>query len=105
MSKISITDLHHANDLNVVESVDFHGGDVLKAAKERAIAARNVAGGIAAIKSPGLPIRIIEPICPVEPLCPPVIAGFKPICPPKPVLPCKPIPITVGLIALPLESM
>ncbi len=76
MSKLSISDLHHANDISFVESVKLQDGDVLKAAAERAIAAREIAGGT---------------------------SSFKPICPPpdehKPIgiKPCP--PLIVGLIA------
>jgi hypothetical protein len=87
MSKMSISDLHHANDLAFVESINLHDGDVLKAATERAIAAR-IAGGRVAIDdgcgTSTCPDLIAGGImAPVEPVLPkkPLIAGGKPAYP------------------------
>jgi hypothetical protein len=63
MSKLSISDLHHANELSFVETVKLHDGDVLKAAAERAIAAREIAGGVSKLKpSPGIGVPVHPPI-------------------------------------------
>jgi hypothetical protein len=84
MSKLSISDLHHANDLAFVESIKLRDGDVLKAAAERAIAAR-IAGGKGAGKvtvDDGCGVTLCDPLIagglqPVKPL----IAGGRPADP------------------------
>ncbi len=83
MSKMSISDLHHANDLSFVESIKLQDGDVLKAATERAIAAR-IAGGTKIVTDPLIAGGITAPVAPVKPPVPckpPLIAGGKPAHP------------------------